>query len=291
MSDTNPRECFICSRGNAQTVEEHHTVPQRLNGSDEPENLYWLCGNCHNAVEDMYDDDFYRRLGIAVDQVENDAFVEHERGTKVAQHESIDREIPPRSDHVHGEWWGAQVCVTALENDDYHSTTFPRRVEQRLHTHLEAHSDEILTEYQERVRDHTSIREFYNEIGKDIPEYVDPEKPPEVSFVHIPENDCKIPRIQVTNHHKNGFAYSHDDCKDAPGINREFGTELGVIKSEYPQPFYRLHCSYCHTVFSQDEHSDMARHLRMYHGIENPYELRDKTFNSAKKPSMSDHNE
>jgi hypothetical protein len=34
----------------------------------------------------------------------------------------------------------------------------------------------------------------------------------------------------------------------------------------------RLHCSYCRTVFSSNEEAGMASHLRVRHGVEDPYE-------------------
>jgi hypothetical protein len=36
--------------------------------------------------------------------------------------------------------------------------------------------------------------------------------------------------------------------------------------------FSRLHCGYCHTVYSEFEKADLAAHLRVEHRIEDPYE-------------------
>lgn len=58
--------CFICGEDNPNVLQEHHSVPNQLGGSDDPENLYRLCANCHQAVERIYDKDFYRRLAVAV---------------------------------------------------------------------------------------------------------------------------------------------------------------------------------------------------------------------------------
>jgi len=54
--------CYVCGRGNPDTLESHHTVPQRYGGSDDDENITQLCPNCHEALERLYDDDFYQRL-------------------------------------------------------------------------------------------------------------------------------------------------------------------------------------------------------------------------------------
>jgi len=205
MSDQEPTRCFICGHGNAQILEEHHTVPRRLNGSDSPENTYYLCGSCHNAVESMYDDGFYERLGIAVEDVEDDAFTARDRGTEIEPKESKDRTIPPKSAHIQVE-----------ELDSCEGEAGPKHGE--------------LTNY----RDVSRQRE-------------------------------------------------HDQSSEGFG-NR--GYEMR--QEQYPQ-FYRIHCSYCHTVFERYEHSDAARHLRIAHGVENPYETGDTTFQDG--PIYSDFTE
>ena len=61
MSD----RCFICGEDNPHVLEEHHIIPRRHGGSDDPENLVTLCANCHRAIETLYDDDVFRKLGAA----------------------------------------------------------------------------------------------------------------------------------------------------------------------------------------------------------------------------------
>lgn len=56
--------CFICDRGNSSILETHHIIPQRYGGSDDPENLVTLCPSCHQAIESIYDDEFFRRIGV-----------------------------------------------------------------------------------------------------------------------------------------------------------------------------------------------------------------------------------
>lgn len=57
-------DCYICGRGNPDVLERHHIVPRRHGGSDESVNLVDLCPTCHSALETLYDERFYRVLGI-----------------------------------------------------------------------------------------------------------------------------------------------------------------------------------------------------------------------------------
>lgn len=59
MSD----RCFICGEDNPNVLEEHHIVPRRYGGGNDVENLVTLCANCHTAVEKLYDERFYHKLG------------------------------------------------------------------------------------------------------------------------------------------------------------------------------------------------------------------------------------
>lgn len=54
-----PKRCFICGEENPVVLEEHHIIPQRLGGSDRPDNLATLCANCHTALEKIYDKRFW----------------------------------------------------------------------------------------------------------------------------------------------------------------------------------------------------------------------------------------
>lgn len=57
--------CFICAEDNPHVLEEHHIIPRRHGGTDGPDNLVTLCANCHSAIEKLYDDDVFRKLGAA----------------------------------------------------------------------------------------------------------------------------------------------------------------------------------------------------------------------------------
>ena len=55
-------ECHFCPR--RDSIEVHHIVPQRFNGSDHRHNLVAVCERCHKKLEALYDKRFYEKLGI-----------------------------------------------------------------------------------------------------------------------------------------------------------------------------------------------------------------------------------
>ena len=59
MSDD---KCYFCNE--TRCLERHHIVPRRFNGSDNDENLVKVCGSCHVKLESLYDNRFYKRLGV-----------------------------------------------------------------------------------------------------------------------------------------------------------------------------------------------------------------------------------
>jgi len=64
MKTESDDNCRICGHVNSNDLETHHVVPRRYGGSNSPSNLVTLCGSCHNALENIYDDRFYARLNI-----------------------------------------------------------------------------------------------------------------------------------------------------------------------------------------------------------------------------------
>ena len=54
--------CYFCPA--THSLQTHHVVPQRKNGSNESENLVIVCKKCHNKLERLYDKRFYERLGL-----------------------------------------------------------------------------------------------------------------------------------------------------------------------------------------------------------------------------------
>jgi hypothetical protein len=60
-----PREdCYFCDE-DTDVLEEHHLVPRRKGGSDNNENLVQVCPTCHQKLERLYDDRFYKALGAS----------------------------------------------------------------------------------------------------------------------------------------------------------------------------------------------------------------------------------
>jgi len=57
--------CYICGEARQNSLEEHHLVPKRYGGSDSQKNLATLCASCHSAIEKLYDDAFFKRMGVS----------------------------------------------------------------------------------------------------------------------------------------------------------------------------------------------------------------------------------
>jgi len=56
--------CYFCLSEERHILEEHHTVPRRFDGSDDDENLVRVCPTCHEKLERLYSERFYRELGV-----------------------------------------------------------------------------------------------------------------------------------------------------------------------------------------------------------------------------------
>lgn len=67
-------QCFICGIRNEKVLETHHLIPGRIGGSDDDENVVKLCRNCHVCVEELYDDDFFKRVEKLVNGTEGKLF-------------------------------------------------------------------------------------------------------------------------------------------------------------------------------------------------------------------------
>jgi hypothetical protein len=109
MSD----RCFICGEDNPHVLEEHHIVPRRHGGSDDPENLVTLCANCHSAIEKLYDDDVFRQLGAAP------VTTAGERRAPMQQSKDAVRRFLDECDHitVGVEGWATKRAVRELYSD------------------------------------------------------------------------------------------------------------------------------------------------------------------------------
>jgi len=54
--------CYFCGEGGS-VLEQHHIIPERMGGLDRDDNLVGLCPTCHRKLEQLYDDEFYQRIG------------------------------------------------------------------------------------------------------------------------------------------------------------------------------------------------------------------------------------
>lgn len=70
-------KCYFCDNDNKSLLEKHHIIPKRFNGSDKNQNLVTLCSNCHNKIEDLYDNRFfYQVFELIEEKIEDDRFEE-----------------------------------------------------------------------------------------------------------------------------------------------------------------------------------------------------------------------
>lgn len=71
-----PKRCFICGEDNPNVFNEHHIIRQSQGGSDQSKNLVTLCSSCHEAVEKIYDNEFWERVEVAEDGEDSGNVVE-----------------------------------------------------------------------------------------------------------------------------------------------------------------------------------------------------------------------
>lgn len=227
-------ECFICGTHRPNSIEIHHVVPRRYGGSDAPENLVNLCSSCHSAIENIYDDSFYERLGVE----EADISIERNldiAGTKVPSKETKDRTYPANPVHIRREDFGyeinfAQYMIYQME--DLIPSDLPEA--DLLIEKLEDYEIETL---RNRVRE-----------WNDFPHQA------RTLATAYPEDERLTPPVRIV---KSNQTTEYDS------------TSANILNSEW---FSRLHCGYCHTVYAESEKADLAAHLRVQHRIENPYE-------------------
>lgn len=229
------RQCYICGGDNPQTLQEHHIRPRAADGSDEPENTTWLCANCHDALHRLYDtNELADRVGIGLDDPEQRG------GPKVDPRWSRDREIPESCPHVRFEDWHIEIGLWNIEKFLDHWRNIPewdRRTDAHFHGQTE-YIVSVCEEHAEKVPIEFSGRErTIDSGGEKITS-----RPSE--YVVTPEEKRVNPIV----------------------------TLVEASSMTWSSTFQRLHCGYCHRVFTSEEHSDMARHLRMKHGITDIYD-------------------
>jgi hypothetical protein len=62
MTQANQDACYFC--GQKESIEEHHILPQRFDGSDRKSNTVNLCHSCHWKLERLYNKDFWDAIGV-----------------------------------------------------------------------------------------------------------------------------------------------------------------------------------------------------------------------------------
>lgn len=256
-------QCFVCGQGNPHTLEEHHTVPRRYNGSDTAENLYSLCGSCHNAIEAMYDDEFYERLGIAVgnDQLLKDSGT---GGEIVEPQQSKGRKIPPGSEHIEYERWQLNLTVSDLAkaNRGEYTGQYQEFIEDNVNSILERFGKEAQRAKQRTKRHEKDNPDLYEDIDESRYQ-------PRIAFVFEHSEVATVPYLKVVNvnrHSEHEIEHSHAEIEQETHSPQTRSMQSLPVE-EYPD-YYRLHCGYCHTVFSQHQHEDLGRHLKVKHGID-----------------------
>ena len=95
--------CYFCHEPDAHILEEHHIVPRRFGGSDEPANLVRLCPNCHERLERLYDNRFYLQLDLEQETDGNDD--QTNSGTSAEQRERLKKikSIISENESIFGE--------------------------------------------------------------------------------------------------------------------------------------------------------------------------------------------
>lgn len=68
--------CYFCLSEETEVLEEHHIVPRRYGGGDEPKNMVLLCPTCHRKVERLYDMPFYEELDVEQEKEEEEEELE-----------------------------------------------------------------------------------------------------------------------------------------------------------------------------------------------------------------------
>jgi 5-methylcytosine-specific restriction endonuclease McrA len=230
--------CRIC--GHRKDLEQHHIVPRRFGGGDSVNNLVTLCGQCHNAVENIYDNRFYDRIGVALRSNNQNEDVH-----RVDPAHSIDKEFPEtaRHDdhrgakHINYERWCLETPFYGVIDRIEKWRSFPE-VED---LGLKQKRQYLINTISDNLTDIYKIgRDRENSLGP--PLVLEPDEPDENPFIKITNGGERYP--DYPNYHFRSW-------------------------TDHRQ---RLHCAYCHAVFSGRDHSTAAKHLREEHSVHNPYE-------------------
>jgi len=94
--------CFICGEDNTTVLQEHHILPRRYGGGNSDDNLVTLCANCHEAVEKIYDDEFYEQAGCQGERSSDGGFSHHDPVSVQTATESVREFLDCCADVHHG---------------------------------------------------------------------------------------------------------------------------------------------------------------------------------------------
>lgn len=266
-------ECFICGEANPQLIEEHHIVPRRYGGSDDPENLVALCSSCHTAVERIYNDSFYARLGLRSSQFQHEVAVGEIEGAEIKTIDAFDRQFWTNTDHIQYEQAAATVRIPAdLGSDEgwvfytdgsAHNPRSERESPDETVEHEgEVVGDEDDWDYDYRVQ-HIRSNRYGNSVGwltsvPNLSNIIDERKDEILDEMRF-DVPCKM-------------VIAPDDPQIEPLlilINNKWDEKIGT--DDYTH-YKRIHCSYCNQVFAPFEHAAAARHLRLVHHITDVYD-------------------
>lgn len=233
MSESSPNlsgSCAICGQTNVETLETHHVVPRRYGGSGSPENLVKLCGSCHNAVEKIYDDEFYHRLGQQ--EVNLTAGTEDEEvGVQLERRDTPDRDIPDHTKHVSR---GRKSVYRLLEKTDIQEEDLPSH-KTPAEVSIETLKEELREDDEESdsvTAETISLLEEHDEyfVSKEHAEYLKEDDStafisPRIELMHcgycqrafFPWENADCARHLQTAHHVNDPYQSHPSEKDNQG--------------------------------------------------------------------------
>lgn len=235
-------QCFICGYHNPHGLHEHHIVPQAHGGSDEPENTVFLCGSCHQALHKLYDTNALERLIDNHTSGKVDEFSEPV-GVELPDEQSVDRELPQDSRHLTWEDFCLTISLSAVEESlsRWRSDLGPDET-----NFFKGNRDYIIATIEaeeERAREHLSEYDF--------------------GYLVVPDDRLRQPHIRFVE----GPADTYVTGKHVDGETTEKRERDVAWKGSYQ----RLHCGYCHYAFAETQQSDLARHLRLRHGVDDVY--------------------
>lgn len=138
--------CYFCE--STDEIEEHHILPQRFDGSDQPTNVVKLCHDCHWKLERLYNKDFWEAIGV------DDPRATKETHATCTYHNCIDNAVG-RFDLGKG--------IRALRCEEHK----PAALGRKEHKKLRSFGDEIESESRSAERFKRDLQYFLIELNND----------------------------------------------------------------------------------------------------------------------------